>query len=333
MNNILKILITAASIFNFISCKSDRQEFDATGVFEAEEVIVSAESSGKLLDFKVSEGDNLKEGQEVGLVDCRNINLQKSQVQASIEALKQKENNANPQILIYGKQAESSRTALAIQKVQLRILEHEQKRIQNLVDANAVPTKQLDDITGQVEILKKQMEGTQSQLAVIIQQIASQKEQVQIQNRGILSESQPLKVRILQIEEQLGHCKIINPIAGTVLVKYAEKEEVTGIGKPLYKIANLENMILRAYIAGTQLGQVKVNQSVKVFIDNGKDSYKEMVGTITWISNKSEFTPKTIQTKDERENLVYATKINIKNDGYIKIGMYGEVQFLNGYNK
>jgi HlyD family secretion protein len=327
MKNILTYLFTITLVIGIISCKSDQQEFDATGVFEAEEIIVSAESNGKLLVFKVSEGENLKEGQEVGLVDCQNINLQKAQVQASIAALKLKENNANPQILIYGKQVESSKAALATQKEQLRILEREQKRIQNLVDANAVPTKQLDDITGQVDILKKQMEGTQSQLAVIMQQIASQKEQVQIQNRGISSESQPLKVRISQIEEQLGHCKIINPTTGTVLVKYAEKEEVTGMGKPLYKIANLENMTLRAYIAGTQLGQVKVNQPVKVFIDNGKESYKEMVGTITWISNKSEFTPKTIQTKDERENLVYAAKIKVKNDGYIKIGMYGEVRF------
>lgn len=327
MEKQFKLFLLCILVWGLNACNSDKQEFDATGVFEAEEIIVSAESSGKLLDFKVSEGDNLLMGQEIGLVDCQYINLQKAQVQASIAALKLKENNANPQILIYRKQSESSRAVLATQKEQLRILEREQKRIQNLVDANAVPTKQLDDITGQVDILKKQMEGTQSQLAVIMQQIISQKQQVQIQNRGILSESQPLKVRISQIDEQLGHCKIINPTKGTVLVKYAEKDEITSTGKPLYKIANLENMTLRAYLAGTQLGQVKVHQSVKVFIDHGKDSYKAMVGTITWISNKSEFTPKTIQTKDERENLVYAAKIMVKNDGFIKIGMYGEVKF------
>ena len=241
--------------------------------------------------------------------------------------MKLRQNEANPQVQILVSQVESQRTFLATQKQQLAVLEKERKRFQNLVDAQAVPAKQVDDLVGQVEILRKQMEGTQSQIAVINQQIASQKQQVQLQNRGILSETQPMQVRISQIEEQLGHCKICNPVAGTVLVKYAEEQEVTGIGKPLYKLANLETMTLRTYIAGTQLGQVKVNQAVKIFIDNGKDSYKEMTGTISWISSKSEFTPKTIQTKDERANLVYATKIKVKNDGFVKIGMYGEVRF------
>ena len=309
------------------ACNSSKQEFDSTGVFEAEEIIVSAESSGKLLDFKVSEGDNLKLGQEIGQIDCQNISLQKAQVQASISAMKLRQNEATPQVQILVSQAESQRAMLATQKQQFAVFEKERKRIQNLVNAEATPVKQLDDVVGQIEILRKQMDGTQSQIAVINQQIASQKEQVQIQNRGVLSESQPMQVRISQIEEQLGHCKITNPMAGTVLVKYAEEQEITGMGKPLYKLANLETMTLRAYIAGTQLGQVKVNQAVKVFIDNGKDSYKEMTGTISWISSKSEFTPKTIQTKDERANLVYAAKIQVKNDGFIKIGMYGEVRF------
>jgi HlyD family secretion protein len=324
MKNILRILIMISSL---TSCNSSKQEFDATGVFEAEEIIISAESSGKLLSFKVAEGDNLKVGQVLGQIDCQNINLQKTQAQANIAALKLKENNATPQVQILASQAESQKAFLATQKQQLMVLEKERKRYQNLVDAQAVPTKQLDDLVGQVEVLRKQMEVTQSQIAVINQQITSQKQQVKIQNRGILSETEPLKVRISQIEEQLGHCQITNPVSGTVLVKYAEEQEVTGMGKPLYKLANLETMTLRAYIAGTQLGQVKVNQTVKVFIDNGEESYKEMKGTISWISSKSEFTPKTIQTKDERANLVYATKIKVKNDGFIKIGMYGEVRF------
>jgi HlyD family secretion protein len=320
------LLIITLSIGLF-ACNKSKNEFDATGVFEAEEVIISAESSGKLLSFKLDEGDDLKAGQEIGQIDCAGISLQKSQVQASISSLKLKENEANPQVQILITQAESQRAMLATQKQQLAVLEKERKRLQNLVDAEAVPSKQLDDVVGQMEILRKQMEGTQSQIAVINQQIASQKEQVKIQNRGILSESQPLQVRVAQFDEQLGKCKIVNPFNGTVLVKYAESQEVTNTGKPLYKLANLELMTLHAYIAGTQLGQVKVNQPVKVFIDNGKDSYKEMAGTITWISSKSEFTPKTIQTKDERENLVYAVKVKVKNDGFVKIGMYGEVRF------
>lgn len=328
MKNIHKSYLIMALFCSLLTaCNSSKQEFDATGVFEAEEVIVSAESSGKLLNFKVSEGDNLTVGQEIGQIDCQNINLQKSQVQASISAMKLRQNEAAPQVQILVSQAESQRAMMATQKQQLAVLEKERKRIQNLVDAEATPAKQLDDVVGQIEILRKQMEGSQSQIAVINQQITSQKEQVKIQNRGVLSESQPLQVRISQIEEQLGHCKITNPVAGTVLVKYAEQQEITGMGKPLYKLANLETMTLRAYIAGTQLGKIKVNQAVKVFIDNGKDSYKEMVGTISWISSKSEFTPKTIQTKDERANLVYAAKVKVKNDGFIKIGMYGEVKF------
>lgn len=322
-----KTYLATALILGLAACKSSKDDFDATGVFEAEEVIVSAESAGKLLNFNVSEGENLKVGQAVGEVDCQNIGLQKAQVQASILALKLKQNEASPQIQILAKQVDAQRAALATQKEQLSVLEREKVRVQNLVKAEAVPTKQLDDIVGQIDVLKKQMESTQSQIGVFNQQMASQKEQVQIQNRGILSETQPLQVRVSQIDEQLGHCKIINPIDGTVLVKYAEAQEVTGMGKPLYKIANLETMTLRAYIAGTQLGKIKVNQPVKIFIDNGKDTYKEMTGTVSWISSKSEFTPKTIQTKDERENLVYATKIKVKNDGFIKIGMYGEVKF------
>jgi len=327
MKKSYKIYFLLAFVFGLSACNSSKNDFDATGVFEAEEVIISAESSGKLLNFNISEGDNLKKGQEIGSVDCQNIGLQKAQVQASIEALKLKQNNASPQIQILSKQLDSQKSVIATQKEQLAVLEKERKRIQNLVNAEAVPTKQLDDIVGQIDILKRQMESTQSQLAVITQQITSQKEQVNIQNKGILSETHPLQVRVSQIDEQLGHCKITNPIDGTVLIKYAEAQEITGMGKPLYKIANLETMTLRAYIAGTQLGQVKVNQAVKVFIDNGKDSYKEMTGTISWISSKSEFTPKTIQTKDERANLVYAAKIKVKNDGFLKIGMYGEVKF------
>jgi HlyD family secretion protein len=328
MKNKLKhYFITILITSTLLACKSSNEDFDATGVFETEEIVVSAESTGKLLNFNVNEGDNLKLNQEVAQIDCQNIDLQKAQVEASISALKLRQNEAGPQIQILMKQADNQRAMLNIQKTQLSVLDKELKRIQNLVNLESAPRKQLDDIEGQINILHKQMESTQSQISLINQQIASQKAQVNIQNRGILSETQPLKARINQIEEQEGHCVIRNPIDGTVLVKYAEAYEVIGAGKPLYKIANMNKMILRAYIAGTQLGQVKVNQPVKVFIDNGKDAYKELPGIITWISSKSEFTPKTIQTKDERENLVYATKISVKNDGFVKIGMYGEVKF------
>jgi HlyD family secretion protein len=322
----MKYLTFAIILMGLVACNSNKQEFDATGVFEAEEIVVSSEAGGKLMNFSVSEGDVLKAGQEVAQIDCQNINLQKSQVQASIAAMKLRENSADPQIKILRSQVESQKSLMATQKQQLDVLEKERQRFQKLVTAEAAPAKQLDDLVGQMDVLRKQIEGTQSQISVLNAQMDAQKEQVSIQNRGVLSETQPLQMRIAQIDDQLGRCRIINPNNGTVLVKYANAQEVTGAGKPLYKLADLENMTLRAYISGTQLGQVKVNQTVKVFIDNGKDSYKEMDGVVSWISSKSEFTPKTIQTKDERENLVYATKIKVKNDGFVKIGMYGEVK-------
>ena len=323
LNNLTILLIISL----LIACKSSTDQFDASGVFEAEEVIVAAESTGKIMNFTAAEGDSLIANQNVAQIDCDNIDLQKAQVQASISALKMKQNEAGPQVKILLKQADNQRAMLNIQKAQLKVLAKEKARLQKLVAADAAPQKQLDDVEGQMEILESQMASTQSQIAMINQQIASQKSQVSIQNRGILSEQQPLKMRIAQIDEQLGRCKVLNPIGGTILVKYVQNQEVVVAGKPIYKIADLNNMVLRAYINGSQLSQLKVNQPVKVFIDNGKDSYKQLTGTISWISSKSEFTPKTIQTKDERENLVYATKIMVKNDGFIKIGMYGEFSF------
>lgn len=313
-------------LLGFAGCKSSDQDFDASGVFEADEVIISSESVGKILRFDVEEGSELKAGQVIGSVDCKNLSLQKAQVEASISALGQKTNDAAPQTQIVREQLISQQRQIATQREQLRILERERKRIDNLVKAEAVPAKQLDDIEGQIDILKKQIEATESQVSVLNQQIKSQQQQVSIQNRGVLSERKPLEERIAQVDDQLQRCTITNPIDGTVLVKYAAAEEVTATGKALYKIANLSTLTLRAYITGDQLGKVKLNQPVKVFVDNGKDAYKEVSGTVTWIASKAEFTPKTIQTKDERANLVYAAKIKVKNDGYLKIGMYGEIK-------
>jgi HlyD family secretion protein len=320
---------TYLSLFLFIglaACNGDNQEFDASGVFEADEVIISSESVGKILRFEVEEGTELKAGQVIGSVDCKNLSLQKAQVEASIDALGQKTNDAAPQTQIIREQLVLQQRQIATQREQLRILERERKRIENLVKAEAVPAKQLDDVEGQIDVLKKQIEATESQVSVLNQQIKSQQQQVSIQNRGVLSERKPLEERIAQMDDQLQRCSITNPIDGTVLVKYATADEMTATGKALYKIANLSTLTLRAYITGDQLAKIKLNQPVKVFVDNGKESYKEVSGTVTWIASKAEFTPKTIQTKDERANLVYATKIKVKNDGYLKIGMYGEVK-------
>jgi HlyD family secretion protein len=183
----------------------------------------------------------------------------------------------------------------------------------------------LDDISGQIDVLKKQIEAAKSQVNVLERQISAQNSIVNIQNRGILSEKKPLEKRAKQLDDQIARTRITNPMQGTVLTKYAEQGEITTIGKAIYKLADMSKMTLRAYIQGSQLGQFKINQKVKIRIDDGKDKYRNMEGTVTWISEKAEFTPKTIQTKDERANLVYAIKISVPNDGYLKIGMYGEV--------
>ena len=195
-----------------------------------------------------------------------------------------------------------------------------QARIQNLLKADAATKKQLDDINYAIESTKKQMKVTQQQIDVQISNVATQ-------NRGILSEGKPLKERVAQLNEQIQKTNITNPITGTVLTKYAEAGEVTSVGKALYKIADLSTLNLRAYVTGDQLPQIRLGQQVTVLIDSGANHYRKLPGTIIWISDKAEFTPKTIQTKEERANLVYAIKVQVKNDGYLKIGMYGEVQF------
>ena len=249
----------------------------------------------------------------MAVVDAANISLQKEQVEANIQALSEKTADVTPQVRLLENQ-------LAVQQSLLNNLLHEQTRIQNLLKQDAATGKQLDDIMAQVDVAKKSLALTQQQINV-------QRSNVATQNRGILSEGKPLEKRVAQLDDQLKRATILNPVSGTVITKYAEQGEITAAGKALYKIADLSTMTLRAYITGTQISQVKLGQGVKVFVDDGPDKYKELPGMISWIADKAEFTPKTIQTKDERSNLVYAIKVKVKNDGYLKIGMYGEVKF------
>ncbi len=307
------ILITAACIFSIVACNNSKHQFDASGTFEVDEVVVSSEIPGKILSFKVEEGDTIPKNKIVGEIDAENISLQKEQVQASIKALSQKTANVAPEVNLLEKQ-------LAVQKSQLENLLHEKTRFENLLKQDAATGKQVDDINAQVDVAKKQIAVTQQQINV-------QRSNIATQNRSVLSEAKPLEKKVAQLNDQIQKANIVNPISGTVITKYAEEGELTSAGKALYQIADLSEMTLRAYISGEQLAQVKLNQPVKVLVDNGADAYKEMSGIITWISDKAEFTPKTIQTKDERANLVYAMKIKVKNDGYLKIGMYGEVIF------
>lgn len=299
----------------FFACSTKKETFDASGSFEVDEVIVSSELSGQILTFNVHEGDSLPAGQAIGTINSDNIDLQKAQVEASIQALSEKTLNVTPQIRLLQDQ-------LAVQQSQLDNLLHEKERTERLVKADAATGKQLDDINAQIDVVRKQMNATQQQIAV-------QKSTTSTSNRSILSERKPLQKRAAQLEEQLSKSKIINPVNGIVITKYAEQGEVTTPGKALYKIADLSEMTLRAYVTGIQLAEIKLNQQADVLIDNGANDYKTYPGTITWISDKAEFTPKTIQTKEERANLVYAVKIKVKNDGYLKIGMFGEVKFRN----
>ena len=311
LNPMLFTLIFLAAIS---SCKENTNDFDASGTFEAEETIVSSELPGKITSFNVEEGSIIPKDSVIGTIDAENLSLQQQQVEASINALNQKTINVGPQVQLLRQQ-------LAVQQTQLNNLVHEKSRIENLVKADAATGKQLDDITNQVEVARRQMSVTQQQIAV-------QENNAATQNRGILSEADPMKKRIAQLQEQAGKANIINPVSGTVITKYANVGEITSAGKALYKIADLSTLNLRAYITGTQLSSVKLNQSVDVLIDQGKKNYKSYDGNINWISDKAEFTPKTIQTKEERANLVYAIKIKVINDGYLKIGMYGEVRLV-----
>lgn len=306
----IPVLMTIAALY---SCNGNDMKHDATGVFEADEIIVSAELGGKILSFNAEEGDTLSSGSIAAVIDATNLNLQKEQVEASIKALREKTNDVEPQIRLLEEQ-------ILVQQSQLATLEKEKVRFEKLVKADAATPKQLDDIEAQLDLVRKQVNVTQRQIAV-------QRSQVGTQNRSVLSEEKPLQKRAAQLEDQVSRSNVINPVGGTVLITYVHAGEVTGPGKPLYKIADLSYVLLRAYITGQQLSQVKLGQQVSVLVDDGAKTYKTYSGTITWISEKAEFTPKTIQTKEERANLVYALKIKVPNDGYLKIGMYGEVLF------
>lgn len=327
MKPLFKKIVLPSVITVLVSCGSNKAKYDATGTFEADEVIVSAEANGQLLQLNVEEGATIAKDSVIGKIDPVAIELQKEQASSTVEALQQKTNDAAPQVSILESQIQLQKKQVDVDETQLKVLEKEQARFQKLVAADAVPSKQLDDITGQVNVLKEKIIAAKTQLKVLQSQVNAQRQLVAIQNRGILSEKIPMQKKVAQLQEQLNKTNIINPVTGSVLSKYADAGEFTSIGKPLYKIANLSVMKLRAYITGSQLAQVKLNQQVKVMVDDGNGKMREMKGIISWISDKAEFTPKTIQTKDERANLVYAIKVNVVNDGLLKIGMYGEVDF------
>ena len=301
MNKSHSLSSLTLSLFAFVlaACHNSHPTFDASGSFEAVETMISAEVPGILLKFNIEEGQVLEAGDTVGYIDSTQLYLKKKQLQAQINAVLSR----RPDVAIQ----------IAALEEQLRKAEVEKGRITRLIESDAAPTKQLDDINSSIEVLKKQISATKSSLSITSESIGK--------------ESQPLYIQVEQLEDQLAKCTIVNPVNGTVLTKFAEEKEMAVTGKPLYKIADLSPITLRAYISGNQLPHIRLNQKVKVSTDDGKGGFNTKEGTITWISDKAEFTPKTIQTKNERANLVYAIKVLIDNDGSYKIGMYGEVNF------
>lgn len=282
-----------------MGCQRNTENFDATGTFEATEVIVSAEASGKLIHFRADEGVQLTCGEEVGLIDTVQLHLQKMQLLANRKSV----DTQRPDI---GKQ-------IAATRQQIAKAEQEKSRVERLLQSNAANRKQWDDWNAEIALLNKQLEA---QLSTLQKNTASLNEQ-----------SASVAIQVAQVEDKLQKSRIISPISGTVLAKYAEAGELASVGKPLFKIADVENMYLRAYITSKQLAEVKLGQQVTLYADFGDGERKTFEGTVTWISDKAEFTPKTILTDDERANQVYAIKIAFRNDGTAKIGMYGEVKF------
>ena len=294
-----KLMIMAAGLAVLASCGSNEKEYDATGTFEATEVTVAAEQSGALIKFNVNEGDEIALGKEVGLVDTTQIWLKIQQAGATKE--------------VYQSQKPDMEAQIATSRQQLAKARQDQQRYKELVADGAAPSKMLDDATNQVQVLQKQLDAQISSLST--------------NTNALNKQMAATDVQVSQLQDQLRKCHIVAPIAGTVLEKYVEKGEFVAIGKPLFKMADTEQMFIRAYVTSAQLKDVKVGKKAKVFADYGDGQKKEYEGTVSWISSRSEFTPKTILTDDERADLVYALKVAIKNDGYVKIGMYGEVSF------
>lgn len=281
------------------ACGKGNKAYDASGVFESTEVTISAEGNGKIMSLGIQEGDRLEAGAVVGCIDTVQLFLSKVQLEASRRAVGSGRLNISRQI-----------AALESQIVKQR---QELDRFTKLEQAGASNRKQVEDIQAHLDILERQL--------------AAQKESLQNANSNVSGQADAIEAQIAQLEDRIRKCVITSPVSGTVLAKYSEAGELAVQGRALFKVADLENIRLRAYITADQLTNIKLGQAVKVYADQGTSGRKEYAGTLVWISDKAEFTPKTIQTRDERANLVYAVKIAVKNDGLIKLGMYGEVKF------
>ena len=293
--NMLWLAISATFIIFLSACNSNDNQSDAYGNFEAVDVMVSSQINGKLLSFDIPEGKELAKNELVGIVDTTQLHLKKEQLQAQKEAVLSRREGINTQI--------------DVQEQQKRVLEREKTRIEALLQTQSVPAKRLDDVEGELSVLEARTENIKSQKATI------------------MAESKAIEMQLKQVENQLANAYIRSPQNGTVLEKYAEQGELVTMGKPLFKIADTRQLELRAFLSGTQLAHVKTGMQVNVLIDKTDEEMYTLPGKITWIASEAEFTPKIIQTKEERVDLVYAVKIRVENDGKLKIGMPAEVKF------
>jgi HlyD family secretion protein len=298
MTRAARLFAIGALPLALIACAKGEDKADASGAFEATEIIVSAEANGRILRFDASEGQVLKAGQVVGAIDGAQLELRRRQLLATKLSVESRRSDADLQLAAIAQQIDTAGK--------------ERLRVQNLIKANAANQKQLDDIDAQIAALEKQERAQRTSIAQ--------------GNQGVSAEGASLDIQVAQLDDQIAKCAIASPIDGTVLVKYAEKGEYAAQGKALFKIADMESMVLRAYVTASQLSRLKLGQEAKVLVDFGDKETREYPGRVEWISDKSEFTPKTAQTRDDRASLVYAIKVAARNDGYLKIGMYGKVR-------
>ena len=295
LNKNLTPVILSAIILVAFSCGNNKDKADAYGNFESDEIIISAQSTGDLMLFDIKEGKHLKEGELVGMIDTTSLVLQKNQIHARKSLLDAKNENI--------------RSQLEVQTVQMKNLEREKSRLEKLFLHGAATEQQYEDIQGKVDVAVKQLES------------------IKIQYQSVDAEKSVLESQLNLIHNQLNKCRIINPVDGIVLEKYANSHELATAGKSLYKVANLDEMELLVYVSGSQLSELKLGDSAKVYVDKNRNDLIGFPGVISWISSEVEFTPKIIQTREERVNMVYGVKLVVKNDGTIKIGMPGEVRF------
>ncbi len=321
------IFTTLVVALALTACRNSDKEFDATGTFEVTEVTVSAKATGTLTSFDVVEGQQINASAAVGRLDDTQLRLQKQQLESNKTQL-----DANRRQLGANKGATNSRqlnldSQVASLKQQIANAKRERERYNAMLRDGAVPRKQVDEINYQISVLEKQLAATQDQIRSNNASLAQQSAGIEAQIEGINAQSTGIDSQIAQINDQIANTVIASPITGSVLEKYVEQGEFVTIGKPLFKVADTEHVVLRAYVTSAQLECIKVGQAVKVTTDYGNSQGKTYEGTVTWISSRSEFTPKTIVTEDERADLVYAVKVAVKGGNDIKMGMYGKLKF------